>query len=120
MAKILIVDDSAFARNSLRLIVERGSHDVIGQASNGAQAMALFKRLDPELVMLDFLMEDMDGQAVLAEMLAHDPGAKVIMISGSGDRAVGERALRGGAKCFLEKPRASSDLLDVIDQVMGA
>ena len=90
MAKILIVDDSAFARNNLRLIAESGSHDVIGQASNGEQALELYKRLQPELVMLDFLMEDKDGVTVLAEMLAHDPTARVIDFTPAGPCSVGE------------------------------
>jgi len=78
MAKILIVDDSAFTRNMIGLIVESGGHEVVGRAEDGEQAMTLFNDLHPELVTLDYLMPDMSGEAVLGEMIETDPRAKVI------------------------------------------
>ena len=118
MAKILIVDDSAFARNSLSMMVESGGHEVVGRAGGGEQALKLFNSLHPELVMLDYLMADKSGEAVLKEMIQHDPGVKVIMISGSGDHTIEERALQAGAKVYLAKPIVQRDLLKVIDQVV--
>ena len=118
MAKILIVDDSAFARNSLRVIVESGGHAVVGRARNAEQALTLFKSLSPELVLLDYLMAGKSGEVVLKEIIQHKPGARVIMVSGSGDYTIEERALQNGAKAFLEKPNMKRDLLKVIDQVM--
>ncbi|MFT5139884.1 MAG: two-component system chemotaxis response regulator CheY [Lysobacterales bacterium] len=120
MAKILIVDDSAFARNTLRMVVEKGGHEVVGRAENGLKAMELFKTLRPELVTLDYLMTGMNGDLVLDEILEHDASAKVIMISGSGDHVIGAKALKAGAKGFLEKSFVSRDILKVIDQVMLA
>ena len=119
MAKILIVDDSAFARSSISMIVENGGHEVVGRAEDGDQAMHMYKSLHPELVTLDYLMDGMNGEEVLREMIQHDPEAKVIMLSGSGDHAIEETALQTGAKVFLEKPNMYMNLLKVIDQVMG-
>ncbi len=118
MAKILIVDDSAFARNSFSVIVESGGHEVVGRAGDGEQALKLFKSLHPELVILDYLMAGKSGEVVLKEILQHDPSARVIMISGSGDHAIEERILQEGAKVFIEKPCVKRDILKVIDQVM--
>ena len=118
MAKILIVDDSAFARNTLRMNVESGGHEVVGLAADGEQALKLFKSLLPELVILDYLMAGKSGMVVLKEIIQNDPNAKVIMISGSGDHALEERAPQAGAKVFVEKPCAQRDLLKIIDQVM--
>ena len=120
MAKILIVDDSAFARNSLKVIVEQGGHEVIGGAENGKQALCLFNTLQPELVTLDFLMNGENGNEVLEELIQIDPGAKVIMISGMGDPAIPERALKSGAKSFLAKPYDQRVVLQTIDQVLEA
>jgi two-component system chemotaxis response regulator CheY len=120
MAKILIVDDSAFTRNLLRRVYESGGHEVVGHAGNAKQALTLFKTLHPELVTLDYLMPDKNGEDVLEEMIEHDPNARVIMISGSGDNTVEERALQTGAKVYLEKHRAQREILEVIDQVMEA
>jgi len=120
MAKILIVDDSTFTRNLLRRVYESGGHDVVGHAGNAEQAMTLFKTLHPELVTLDYLMPGKSGEAVLEEMIQYDPNAKVIMISGSGDKTVEERLLQTGARKYVEKHLAQREILEVIDQVMEA
>jgi len=119
MAKILIVDDSAFARNNLKRIVEKGGHEVAGLAENGEQALNLFKNLDPELVMLDYLMKGKSGMEVLKEIIQYDPDAKIIMVSGLGDSTIDEEALETGAKFFVRKPYAHTNILKIIDQVMG-
>ena len=119
MATILIVDDSAFARNALGLIIERGGHEVVGRAADGKSGVEMFKNLHPELVTLDFLMDGKNGEAVLEEIIEFDPDAKVIMISGSGDYTVEKAALQSGAKDFVEKPFMQRDLLKAIDQVMA-
>ncbi len=118
MAKILIVEDSAFTRNLIRMIVEGAGHEVVGLAGDGEQALKLFKSLHPELVILDYLMADKSGEVVLKEIIQHDPSARVIMISGSVEHALEERVLQAGAKVFVEKHCAQRDLLEVIDQVM--
>lgn len=120
MAKILIVDDSAFTRNLLRRICESGGHEVVGHARNAEQALTLFKTLHPEIVTLDYLMPDKSGVAVLREMIQYDPNARVIMVSGSGDKTVEEKALQIGAKVYVDKQSANKEILGVIDQVMEA
>ncbi len=102
------------------MIVERAGHEVVGRAGDGEQAVELFKSLHPELVTLDFLMPGKNGEAVLEEIIQLDPSAKVIMISGSGDYTIGEKALQTGAKVFVEKPHVQEDILKVINQVMEA
>ena len=119
MAKILIVDDSAFARNVLGRICEEGGHEVIGRAKDGDSAVKLFKSLHPELVTLDYLMKGKNGEAILEEIIEHDPSAKVVMISGSGDYTVEHRARPSGATDFVGKPFMQRDLLKVIDRVMA-
>jgi len=119
MAKVLIVDDSAFARNVLGRIIEQGGHEVVGRAKDGDSAMELFKKLHPELVTLDYLMTGKNGEAILEEIIETDPSARVVMISGSGDYTVEERTLESGAKDFVSKPFMQRDLLKVIDKVMA-
>ena len=120
MAKILIVDDSAFARNVLGLIIEKGGHEIIGRAADGKSGLEMFKNLHPEIVTLDFLMEGKNGETVLKEIIKHDPSAKVIMISGSGDHSVEKKAMKTGAKDFVEKLFMKRDILKAIDQVIAA
>ena len=120
MTKILIVDDSAFARNRLRRLFESGGHEILGCAENGEQALEMFKGLRPELVTLDYLMVGLNGEEVLKEILRLDQDAKVIMISGSGDATIEERVLQVGAMGFIEKFNPDKDYLKIIDQVMSA
>ena len=118
MAKILIVDDSGFARNRLKLLFESGGHEVVGSAGDGQQALTLFKNLHPELVTLDYMMKDETGETVLKEIIQHDSSARVIMISGSSDPSVKERTLQAGAMAFVNKFDEEIDYLKVIDGVM--
>lgn len=118
MANILIVDDSAFSRNSLKILVESDGHEVAGLAENGEQGLNLFKRLKPELVLLDYLMEGKNGKEVLKEIIQHDSSAKVIMVSGLGDSTIEEEALKAGAKNFVRKHNVRMHILKVIDQVL--
>jgi two-component system chemotaxis response regulator CheY len=118
MAKILIVDDSVFARTRLRMLCEGGGHQVIGDAGTGKEALELYKSLGPELVTLDYIMGDKSGAAVLEEIIEHDPDARVIMISGSGDATIKHKVLQAGAKEFVGKFDSEIDILKVIDAVM--
>ena len=119
MAKILIVDDSSFARHMLGVIVKMGGHEVIGQAGDGMQALTLYKSLKPDLVTLDWLMPSKSGEAVLKKIIQHDPSARVIMVTGWATDSIEGRVLQAGARAFLEKPNVQRDLLKVIDQVLG-
>jgi two-component system chemotaxis response regulator CheY len=119
MAKVLIVDDSAFTRHLLGVIVKMGGHEVAGVAKDGKQGLEMFRSLRPDLVTLDWLMPSKSGEAVLKKIMMLDPDAKVIMITGWANKSIEGRVLAAGAKAFLEKSNVQKDLLNVIDQVMG-
>lgn len=119
MTKILIVDDSFFARKRFKKIFEDGGHEVVGVAKDGNQALQLFTSEHPDVVMLDYLMEDKNGEEVLKDIIKIDPQVRVIMVSGSGDQTIEARALAVGAKQFISKAKSQHKLLKVIDQVMN-
>ena len=118
--RILIVDDSAFARNRLKAIFEQAGHDVVGSASNGTQALNLFGSLKPDVVTLDYLMVGESGEEVLRDIIQQDPSARVIMVSGSGDNTIEKRVLVAGAKLFISKFNGKQSFIKAVDQVMGA
>lgn len=120
MARILIVDDSALARNALKVIIESSGHEVVGRAANGAEAVTLFTSLRPELVTLDWLMAGENGDEVLEKLMRIDPGARVIMISSMADPAIRNQALQAGAKYFLAKPFENRTVVQTIAQAMQA
>jgi len=117
MVKILIVDDSSFARQRLRLMFEMQGHEVVGLAGDGDEALAQYKKFKPDVVTLDHLMTGKNGEQVLGDLLKFDPDVKVIMVSGSGDHAIEERVIEAGAKAFVQKFNPQHSFLRAIEQV---
>ena len=118
MTKILIVDDSSFARNRLKVIFERAGHEVVGGAKSGEQALNMFKEMHPDVVTLDYLMAGKNGAEVLNDIIQIDPKARVIMVSGSGDHTLENKLLSAGAMLFVEKFKNQNRFLEAVDQVM--
>lgn len=117
--RILIVDDTAFMRMSLRKLLEQHGHEVVGEAENGADAIQKYAELKPDIVTLDITMPKMDGLAALKALLAMDPNAKVIMCSAMGQKSMVIEALKAGAKDFIVKPFQPQRVLEAIEKVGG-
>jgi two-component system chemotaxis response regulator CheY len=120
MAKILIVDDSEFARARLIKLFEEGGHEVVGSADCGEKALSLYKSLHPELVTMDYVMEEQSGEEAMKGIIKYDPNARVIIISGSNDNTLREKMVESGAKAFVEKFDFHKNVLQVIKQVMSS
>ena len=120
MSRILIVDDSAFARRRLESIFKGLGHEIVGLAENGSRALELYQSLHPDLVTLDHLMAGKSGEQVLKEIIEFDPDARVVFISGSGDHAIAERVIEAGAKEFVAKFNTQQDFGKVLERVINA
>ncbi len=118
MAKILIADDSTVMRRSLNMILTKGGHTVIGQASNGEQAYTLYSQLKPDLVTMDITMPVMDGIEALQKILAINPAAKVIMVSALDQKKMILEALECGAKHYIVKPLRDDKVLSIVKEVL--
>lgn len=114
--KVLIIDDSEFAVKQLTKILEGGGHEVVGIAKDGLEGVAKFKELNPDITMLDVTMPKIDGLAALAEIIRHDPGAKVLMVSALGKKELIKKSLLIGAKSYIIKPLDKKKVLDRISQ----
>jgi len=119
MAKILIVDDAAFMRGSLRFIIEQAGHEVVGAGKDGREALDLYRELQPDLVTMDILMRDMDGLSALEAIIKEDPKAKVIMVTTLGQQEKQETAGRLGASGYIRKPFKQTEIIDEITRVLG-
>ncbi|HEX3802942.1 MAG TPA: response regulator [Solirubrobacteraceae bacterium] len=119
MARVLVVDDAAFMRKLLTDALASGGHEVVGEAGNGVEAVARYQELKPELTTLDITMPEKDGLAALAEIMAIDPSAKVIMCSALGQEGKVLEAVKLGAKDFVVKPFQPPRVLEAVDKALS-
>ena len=119
MARVLVVDDAAFMRKVVSDALNGGGHEVIGEASNGAEAVARYQELQPELMTLDITMPEMDGLTALKEIMAIDPSARIIMCSALGQESKVLEAVKSGAKDFVVKPCKAARVLDAVGKAMA-
>ncbi|HZP47944.1 MAG TPA: sigma-54 dependent transcriptional regulator [Vicinamibacterales bacterium] len=113
--RILVIDDEAAIRDSLRMTLEYEGYEFLG-AATGQEGLALAEREAPDLVLLDVKMPGMDGLDVLTRLHAMSEMVPVIMISAHGTPSTAIDAVRKGAVDFLEKPFESTDRLRVTIQ----
>src|SRR3954467_3808697 len=111
MARILVVDDAAFMRRMVIDVLENGGHEVVGEAANGVEAVERFRELRPDVMTLDITMPEKDGLTALRELMALDPGAKVVMCSALAQESKVLEAVKAGAKDFIAKPFQASGVL---------
>jgi two-component system chemotaxis response regulator CheY len=119
MARVLVVDDAAFMRKVLGDALASGGHEVVGQAANGAEAVENFQTLRPELTTLDITMPEKDGLQALAEIMAIDPAARVIMCSALGQESKVLESIKLGAKDFVVKPFQPDRVLEAVNKALG-
>ena len=118
MATVLIVDDASFMRGSLKFIVESAGHKVVGTAKDGREALELYKKLKPDLVTLDILMDEMDGFAALKAIKDLDPEAKAIMVTALGQKEKQAEARKLGAVGYIRKPFTMKEISEEIGRVL--
>lgn len=114
MARVLIVDDAAFMRMMLREILTKAGHEVVGEASNGKEAIDLYDIHNPDIVTLDITMPELDGIQALKEIMKRHKDAKVIMCSAMGQQSMVIEAIQSGAKNFIVKPFQADKVVDTI------
>lgn len=116
--RILIVDDSAFMRTMIKIIISKGGYEVVGEAQNGAVALDMYKQLKPDLVTMDITMPEVNGIQAVKSILDIDPNALVIMCSAMGQQALVKEAIQAGAKDFIVKPFQQDRILQAIKKVL--
>ena len=115
---ILVVDDEANIRHTLRGVLADEGYDVV-EAQDGRRALELLERRPPKLAIVDIWMPEMDGIELVSKMRQQAPEVPVIVISGHGTIDTAVRVIRMGAFDFLEKPFQLDALLRVVDRALG-
>jgi len=116
--RILIVDDASFMRMMLRDILLAKGFDIAGEAENGIEASILFKRLNPDLVLMDITMPEMNGIQAVSDIIKIDPDAKIIMVSAMGQQAMVIQSIKAGAIDFVVKPFHADRVVDAINKAL--
>ena len=119
MARVLVVDDAAFMRKVVSDALTSGGHEVVGEAGNGNEAVARYQELQPELTTLDITMPEKDGLAALAEIIAINPSARVLMCSALGQESKVIDSIKLGAKDFVVKPFQPPRLLEAVGKALA-
>ncbi len=115
---ILIVDDAEFMRVMLRDICAEMNFEVVGEAADGEQAVAMYGELSPDLVLLDITMPKLDGTEALRQILAQDPAAQVVMITALGQKEQVLAAIKTGARDFIIKPFDQERVTETLSRIM--
>ncbi len=109
---VLIIDDHAAFRGGVRALLAADGYDVIGEAPDGRRGIEAADALQPEVVLLDVRLPDMDGFEVAGELAARGCCAAVVMTSSSDDPLYPDRAVGSGARGFVAKHDVSGPTLD--------
>ncbi len=121
MAKrLLIVDDALIMRKRIKDIAERAGWEVAGEATNGEEAVELYRKESPDLVTLDIVMPKMDGVTALKHVLAADPQAQVVMISAVDQKEKLSECIGTGAIDFIVKPFDSARLRRFFEKYLAS
>lgn len=118
MASVLIVDDAAFMRMTIKNMLEANGHTMAGEAATGIEAIEQYKKLKPDVVVLDITMPEMNGIDALKQIKAMDPKARVIICSAAGYRERLAEAIENGAEQFIVKPFEAAHLIGAIEKIM--
>lgn len=108
--KLLIVDDALIMRMRIREIALQAGWEVVGEATNGSQAVELFRELRPDLVTLDIVMPQMDGVEALRKIREEEPQARVCMVSAVNQKEKLAECIKLGAIDFIVKPFEKAQL----------
>jgi len=118
MATVLIADDSAYMRDLLKRIITESGYDVVGEASNGDEAIEQYQKIKPDILLLDIVMGEgkiaKTGIDALKKIIADDPQAKVVVCSALDEHNLVTLSMKAGAKAFVAKPFEPEKLLETL------
>ncbi|AUS96337.1 two-component system response regulator [Clostridium thermosuccinogenes] len=117
--RILVVDDAAFMRMMIKDILTKNGYEVAGEAENGAKAVEKYKELNPDLVIMDITMPEVDGIQAVKEIRKINGESKIIMCSAMGQQAMVIESIQAGARDFIVKPFQAERVIEAVKKVIG-
>ena len=117
-ARVLIADDASFMRQMIREIIEPEGYEVVGEATNGVEAIERYNELNPDIVTMDIVMPKQSGLDAVKGILKQAPDAKVVMCSALGQESLVMEALQAGARDFIVKPFKADNVLATLAKAL--
>jgi two-component system chemotaxis response regulator CheY len=117
--KLMIVDDSNIIRRRIERSQQIARLQVVGAASNGREAVELFRRTQPDVVTMDLTMPEMDGVECVAQLVAMKSDVLILVVSALADKATAVEAIARGANGFLCKPFTDRQLNDALADLLS-
>jgi two-component system chemotaxis response regulator CheY len=117
--RVLLVDDAVFMRNRIKGILEAAGYEVVGEASNGREAIERYRELKPDLTTMDVVMPFKSGIEATQEIIQMDGRAVVVMCSALGQESLVLQAIEAGAVDYLVKPFRPEDVLEVVGKALA-
>jgi DNA-binding NarL/FixJ family response regulator len=114
--RILIADDHALFRDGLRSLLAAQGHEVIGEAKNGREAIALAHEKRPDIVLMDVSMPELDGIAATRQLTSELPDMKVVVLTASEDETTLFEAIKAGAHGYLLKNLEADEFFELLDR----
>jgi two-component system, chemotaxis family, chemotaxis protein CheY len=105
-------------RAMLREVLTNSGFQVVGEASNGEEAIERYEEVRPDVVTMDITMPEMDGVQAVREILRQDPAARIVMVSAMGQQALVVEAIQAGARDFVVKPFDQARLVEAIRRAL--
>lgn len=115
--RVMVVDDHPMWRDAVERDLQAAGFEVVAVAANGSEAVARFPAARPQVVVLDLQIPAPNGVEVTAEVLRHDPSARVLILSASGEQTDVLEAVKAGATGYLVKSASRDELVDAVRRV---
>jgi len=116
--RVLLVDDSTYIRTVLGSIIVEAGFEVVGEAADGEEAIRKYMDLKPDIVLMDVIMEPMDGMAATEAILDKDPAALIVMVTVLETKEILMDLIKIGAKGYITKPFSKEEIAEKIKEVI--
>ena len=118
MKNVLIVDDASVVRVMLKKVLEKGDFRIVGEATNGKDALMRYKELRPDIVTMDIVMPEVDGIQATKNIIEFDGNAKVVIVSDIEQKVMLMKAIKAGASSYIVKPFEADRIISTLNEIL--
>jgi two-component system chemotaxis response regulator CheY len=116
--RVLIADDAKLVRHLIKKALINAGFEIVGEAQNGQEAIALFAELKPDLVMMDLVMPKTGGMDAVKEIITIDPHARILVVTSLSQQMLAQDAMRLGVKGVITKPFDPETLMNAVHRII--